>query len=68
MQAGSQVLMGSGWVINGKGEADEVITPPLILTHLPLGALKGNGGKRRGGGEVGENSEVIYSHSEVKEN
>lgn len=68
MQAVSQVVMGSGWTINGKGEADEVIIPPLILTQLRLGAVKGNGGTRRGGGEVGKNSEVIYTHSEVKEN
>lgn len=44
LQAVSQVVMGSGWTINGKGEADEVIIPPLILTQLPLGAVKGNGG------------------------
>lgn len=68
MQAVSQVVMGSGWTINGKGEAVEIIIPPLILTQLRLGAVKGNGGTRRGGGEVGKNSEVIYTHSEVKEN
>lgn len=46
---------------------DGKIIPPLILIHLPLRAEKRNRGTG-GGGEGGEkNSEVIYTHSEVKE-
>lgn len=47
MQAVSQVLKASGLVINGEGEEDGVIIPPLILIHLPLRTVKGMKGRGR---------------------
>lgn len=46
-------LQGRGPVMDGKGEADALIIPPLILTHLPLGLRRDMEGKG-GAGEVGK--------------